>query len=663
MRWSSCGAAGDEPPPSPRSGHSATLVGDHLVVVFGGLHGTTFRADTVVFDAAREAWFRPRGAAVGGPGPRAFHCAVAIGKDLYVMCGRTGRTQHGDVWVLDTETWSWADLARIKRPPPASSSSSSSAAASSSSPPGADSRDSPAPRDFGTAAVVPGTSEILLFGGYDGRRWLNDAWTLDAAAGRWRALAVPLAPPPRSGHAMTAAETRHVVFGGQAAGGALCGDLWALRDVAGFAAETTNNTAARGGLDRPAENAGAADTAVAADAADAAVEPSRVAPPRSPTSASPSAPRWTRLRLGGASPCARTGHTLTAGASSSAALIVFGGHGDDGWLLSRRSYYDDVHCVDGAAGRWRRVSVGRDPSDGAAPAPRAFHTLTNVGRDRALLFGGFTGETALGDAWWLNLKPSESEERFDDDVGTLGGAPGGGGLFASPVGAAAGRFFAGLGVPGVGGEPRVSGGGGGGALGVFGGFGGLGAGPAAGAPASSREASSPLLRTETPPPGRLARAAGGSGSGGAFSPGPLEEATRGGSGGPDAALERLVASLEGAAFDANEFAAEAMGEDGAREFLASCDAEDLRVGDARKALEEYRRVVPSQAGLGPVGPPGGGAEASGGSERTTGGRFMHVAPEALRVGDVPAMLAELQGALIAEAHEERSRHAGETTDE
>jgi hypothetical protein len=42
---------------------------------------------------------------------------------------------------------------------------------------------------------------------------------------------------------------------------------------------------------------------------------------------------------------------------------------------------------------------------------------------------------------------------------------------------------------------------------------------------------------------------------------------------------------------------------------------------------------------------------------------MHVAPEALRVGDVPAMLAELQGALIAEAHEERSRHAGETTDE
>ena len=31
------------------------------------------------------------------------------------------------------------------------------------------------------------------------------------------------------------------------------------------------------------------------------------------------------------------------------------------------------------------------------------------------------------------------------------------------------------------------------------------------------------------------------------------------------------------------------------------------------------------------------------------GRFMHFSPENVRVEDVPAMLAELQGALIAEA--------------
>ena len=115
MRWSSCGAAGDEPPPSPRSGHSATLVGDHLVVVFGGLHGTTFRADTVVFDAAREAWFRPRGAAVGGPA-RARSTARWRSARTCTSCAGEPAAPSTATWVLDTETWSWADLAHQAPP-------------------------------------------------------------------------------------------------------------------------------------------------------------------------------------------------------------------------------------------------------------------------------------------------------------------------------------------------------------------------------------------------------------------------------------------------------------------------------------------------------------------------------------------------------------------
>ena len=43
-------SADDEPPPSARSGHSATLVGGY-VVVFGGTQGKHFHADTVVLDA------------------------------------------------------------------------------------------------------------------------------------------------------------------------------------------------------------------------------------------------------------------------------------------------------------------------------------------------------------------------------------------------------------------------------------------------------------------------------------------------------------------------------------------------------------------------------------------------------------------------------------
>jgi hypothetical protein len=39
---------GPQPPPSPRSGHSATLVGRDHLVIFGGLHTKKFIGDTVV---------------------------------------------------------------------------------------------------------------------------------------------------------------------------------------------------------------------------------------------------------------------------------------------------------------------------------------------------------------------------------------------------------------------------------------------------------------------------------------------------------------------------------------------------------------------------------------------------------------------------------------
>ena len=274
-------------------------------------HGRVRRRARGVVPPARRRRGRPRPARVPLRGGDRQGPVRHVRANRPHPARRRVGARHGDVVVGGSRAH--------QRPPPASSSASSSAASSSSPPariPGilprrgisAPPPSSPGrPRSSSSAGTTAGDGSTT-----------RGRWTPPPADG---APSPSRRPAPRSGHAMTAAETRHVVSG-TSAGGALCGDLWALRDVAGVAAETTNNTAARGGLDRPAENAGAADTAVAADAAAAAVEPSRVAPPRSLTSASPSAPRWTRLRLGGASPCARTGHTLTAGASSSAALIA-----------------------------------------------------------------------------------------------------------------------------------------------------------------------------------------------------------------------------------------------------------------------------------------------------------------------------------------------------
>jgi hypothetical protein len=80
-----------------------------------------------------------------------------------------------------------------------------------------------------------------------------------------------------------------------------------------------------------------------------------------------------------------------------------------------------------------------------------------------------------------------------------------------------------------------------------------------------------------------------------------------------------------------------------REFYASCDAEDLKIGDMGRFLDEYRRAVGAQA----LGSP---PDLSPGVDRVNSvsrGRFLHVSSaESLRLADVPAMLAELQGALI-----------------
>ena len=611
MRWSAfaTASADDEPPPSARSGHSATLVGGY-VVVFGGTQGKSFRADTVVLDARapsdvkRARWFRPTPAATGGPGPRAFHSAVAVGTDLYVLCGRTGREQHGDVWVLDTTTWRWSALA--DRFPSAK-------------------RVGVTPRDFGVAARVPNGNNVLLFGGFDGHGWLNDLQVLDVATGEWRAVAVSVAPSPRSGHAGDVADSRVLLFGGQASNGQLCGDLWALRDP---------------DVDQVARDADALvdilDRGENGWTAAAAEEASVSASVSASGSESAAAPRWTRLHLHGHAPSPRVGHSVTCVGGK---VVMFGGRGDDGWLVKQHVFYDDAHAVDRELGKWRRLD--RVAGSSLGPSPRAFHTMTKVG-DALLLLGGFTGDHALGDAWWCEFgaedAASESEraaaaaERMKSlsaaapsptPAASLfgsppAGAPPGGGLGLNVAGNVAGGvgrlLMSGLGAVGTA------------ARGV-----GTAAGVGAADPAATRGArASPGVEGKRV--SSLSRRD--------------ERQSR-------QRKERLLASLLRSVErkSAEDESYPDVGEEGRRHFFASCDPGDLRVGDVQDALAAYRRAVPATQGLGmPPGMPGIRGDGDGNVDGTPSrGRFMHFSSENVRVGDVPAMLAELQGALIAEA--------------
>ena len=313
MRWKEASFTNGQPPPSPRSGHSATVVNDgEDVVVFGGLHTSNFVGETVVLSLKEGRWWRPPSAAVGGPGPRAFHCAVAVDKQLFVICGRTGRQQHGDTWVLDTTTWEWRPMGRM---------------------PGSVGSDAIAPRDFGTAQRVGTTHKIVLFGGYDGKKWLADAHVLDTAAGVWLPIQFSSpAPSPRSGHAMSTSQNgRHLLFGGQGPNGTLCHDLWALK-----------------GVD---ESEGSQDGSQSETLSQSSVQ--------SIKGESSVGPRWTKLALRGEAPVARAGHALVA---LDRFIVVFGGGGGKGWMSKQQEYRNDVHVIDRETMRWRRLA-GTAPSE------------------------------------------------------------------------------------------------------------------------------------------------------------------------------------------------------------------------------------------------------------------------------------------------------------
>ncbi|KAJ7974939.1 Kelch repeat-containing protein [Quillaja saponaria] len=306
--------------PQPRSGHSAVNIGKSKIVVFGGLVDKKFLSDLVVYDIETKFWFQPECTGGGsdgqvGPGPRAFHVAVAIDCHMFIFGGRLGGKRLGDFWVLDTDIWQWSELTSFG--------------------------DLPSPRDFAAASAI-GNQKIVMYGGWDGKKWLSDVYVLDTISLEWMELSVTGSlPPPRCGHTATMLEKRLLVYGGRGGGGPIMGDLWALKGLI----EEENET-----------------------------------------------PGWTQLKLPGQAPSPRCGHTVTSGGHY---LLLFGGHGTGGWLSRYDIYYNDCIVLDRVSAQWKRLPSGNEP-----PPARAYHSMTSIG-SRYLLFGGFDGKSTFGDLWWL----------------------------------------------------------------------------------------------------------------------------------------------------------------------------------------------------------------------------------------------------------------------
>ncbi|GJN22756.1 hypothetical protein PR202_gb10352 [Eleusine coracana subsp. coracana] len=201
--------------PTARSGHTAVSIGKSKVVVFGGFADKRFLSDVSVYDVENRLWYTPECTGNGsdgqiGPSPRAFHVAVVIDCNMFIFGGRSGGRRLGDFWMLDTEIWQWSELTGFG--------------------------DLPSPREFAAASAI-GNRKIVMYGGWDGKKWLSDVYIMDTSEqaasysiciGHWM---YSLKTASKCGHSATMIEKRLLIFGGRGGAGPIMGDLWALKGI------------------------------------------------------------------------------------------------------------------------------------------------------------------------------------------------------------------------------------------------------------------------------------------------------------------------------------------------------------------------------------------------------------------------------------------------
>jgi len=93
-------------PPSPRRGHSATMVDPYMVVFGGCFMETKCFNDLYFFDIVQKTWMTvPTSGDI--PSPRQGHGAVLYGSTLWVFGGSSNLGYFNDLYTLNLETRTW----------------------------------------------------------------------------------------------------------------------------------------------------------------------------------------------------------------------------------------------------------------------------------------------------------------------------------------------------------------------------------------------------------------------------------------------------------------------------------------------------------------------------------------------------------------------------
>ena len=128
LEWTRLETPDKDTAPAPRWKHTAVMVDDINLMIFGGFHSSTNRFNDVWYfntvsltyeqPIAPQTEFTPRGNHIptknmepGAPSPRGGHTAVLIDKQVWVFGGYGGlgysRKDFDDLYTFDTEEISW----------------------------------------------------------------------------------------------------------------------------------------------------------------------------------------------------------------------------------------------------------------------------------------------------------------------------------------------------------------------------------------------------------------------------------------------------------------------------------------------------------------------------------------------------------------------------
>jgi len=214
MAWSQAYVAGTSP--GARSRHTATLIANKLYV-FGGGDDSRVYNDLYVLDTETMGWSRP--STKGDlPAARWGHTTTLIddGK-LIIFGGHDGNKMLNDLHILDTTTMTWTPQQFLLQKNPVNGENNASPPPPSTC---------ATPRAGHTATYFG--KRLLIFGGGDGSKILNDVYFWDPATGIWTIPQIGgAAPPARCAHTSTVLENKLIIFGG-GDGGRRFKDLYTL---------------------------------------------------------------------------------------------------------------------------------------------------------------------------------------------------------------------------------------------------------------------------------------------------------------------------------------------------------------------------------------------------------------------------------------------------